>query len=372
MNEPSQSADSANSERPPKQADQTISHSVRNVDCAIVGGGPAGLSAAVSIARMRRNVLVIDDRDGRSLWGQTNRNYLGFPNGVQAAEIRLSGRRQAARYGTKFLAGRVTSATNNDGLFQIRVEGGLAGGRRETAGRVVNVKRDEELGNSLGEEKAEGPVDVVAKTLILATGVRDNFPKFLGWAQCVGKSLFWCIACDGYESTGKLVTVVGHDEDAVETALDLLDFTDKVTIVAGRPEGFEVPESRLADLRDNSIRAYPEAVAAYINADGQIEELLLDDADQTRVPVEMVFVYRRPTPRNEVALALGVDVNHLGHVIVDSEQYTNVPGLFAAGDVTSPHDHQISAAVHEGNEAACAANYYLYRPVQKHHDGQGR
>ena len=62
---------------------------------------------------------------------------------------------------------------------------------------------------------------------------------------------------------------------------------------------------------------------------------------------------------------VGVELNELGHIIVTSEQHTNVPGLYAAGDVTSPHDHQISAAVHEGNQAACAANYFLYRPVQK-------
>src|SRR5664279_676901 len=125
----------------------------REVDCAIIGGGPAGLSAAVCLSRMRRSVLVIDDRDGRSLWGQTNRNYLGFPDGIPAAEIRLQGRRQAARYGTKFLNGRVVAASH-DGLFHLRVESSVGDSRRETAGRVVNVRRDEELGRSLGEEKA--------------------------------------------------------------------------------------------------------------------------------------------------------------------------------------------------------------------------
>ncbi len=337
----------------------------RRVDCAIIGGGPAGLSAAVCLARMRRDVLVIDDRDGRSLWGQINRNYLGFPNGIPAAEIRLAGRRQAARYGARFLGGRVAAAWRDDGFFRLRVEASGGVSHRDTAGRVANVKRDEELGNSLGEETVIGPEDIVARTVIVATGVRDNFPRFLGWAQCVGKSLFWCIACDGYESMDKAVTVVGHDEDAVETALDLLDFTARVTIVAGRPEGFDVPERRLADLRDNGIAAYPYAVADYANADGQIEELVLDDPDQTRLRVETVFAYRRPTPRNEVAVALGVETNELGHIVVNAEQHTNVPGLYAAGDVTSPHDHQVSAAVHEGNQAACAANYFLYRPVQK-------
>ena len=92
----------------------------------------------------------------------------------------------------------------------------------------------------------------------------------------------------------------------------------------------------LADLRDNGIGVYPCAVAGYTNAEGRIEELVLDGPDETRLPVEMVFVYRRPTPRNEVAIALGVEVNELGHIVVNAEQHTNVPGLYAAGDVTRP------------------------------------
>ena len=248
-----QSDESSVSARP--AAHSAAPEPVREVDCAIVGGGPGGLSAAVCLARMRRSVLVIDDRDGRSLWGQTNRNYLGFPDGIPAAEIRLAGRRQAAGYGTKFLSGRVTAAARDGEAFRLRVEPRVAVSGRETAGRSVNVIRDEDLGRSLGEETAVGRTEIVARTVILATGVRDDFPKFPGWAECIGRSLFWCIACDGYEAIGCLTAVIGHDEEAVETALDLLDFTAEVSIVAGRPEGFDVPDSRLADLADNGIRA---------------------------------------------------------------------------------------------------------------------
>jgi thioredoxin reductase (NADPH) len=334
---------------------------VREVDCAIVGGGPAGLSAAVNLARMRRSVLVIDDRDGRSLWGQTNRNYLGFPDGIAAADIRLAGRKQAANYGAAFLNGRVVAASRDDGVFRLRVE--ARAGRDGAAGRAANAERDLALGDALGEERADGPEDIVARTVIIATGVRDDFPRFPGWADCVGRSLFWCITCDGYETTGKVVVVVGYDEDSVETALDLLDFTDRVTIVAGRSEGFDVPPERMADLSENGIEAYGCSVVEYVNADGQIEAVVLEDGK--RLPVEMVFFYRRPSPRNEVAVALGLELNELGHVIVDTVQQTDVPGIYAAGDVTNLHDHLISAAVHEGTQAACAANYHLYRPVQK-------
>jgi thioredoxin reductase (NADPH) len=348
MNDSKDSADS-----PPSTAIE--------VDCAVVGGGPAGLSAAVNLARMRRSVLVIDDRDGRSLWGQVNRNYLGFPDGIPAAEIRLQGRRQAARYGARFLLGRVTAADREGGAFRLLVEGTVGGG----AGTVATVARDEELGRSLGEIRTGASKQVVARSVILATGVRDPFPEFPGRDECVGRSLFWCIACDGYEAIDRSVGVVGHDEEAVETALDLLEFTGRIVIAAGRSEGFSVPEARLADLAANGIAAHRWPVTSYPNESGQIRALVLGDPDRTRIPVDTVFTVHTPRARNELARGLGVELNELGQIVVGTDQHTNLPGVYAAGDATSIHDHQVSAAVHEGNQAACAANYYLYRPVQK-------
>ena len=338
-------------------------------DCVIVGGGPAGLSAAVNMARMRRSSLVIDDRDGRSLWSQVNRNYLGFPDGIPAAEIRLLGRRQAARYGARFLLGRVAAAEPYGDLFRLQVHGDMSGGE-DSAGTDDNVVRDEELGRSLGEVQAGASEEILARTVILATGVRDPFPVFPGRDRCVGVSLFWCIVCDGFEAIDKRVAVVGDGEEAVEMALDMLEFTDRVSIAAGRPEGFTVPESRLADLAANGIAAYGSGVASYPNDNGQIEALVLDDPPQTRIPVDMVFTFHTPKARNDLARQLGVELNALGQIIVDTEQHTNVAGVYAAGDATSLHDHQVSAAVHEGNQAACAANYHLYRPVQRAPDQQ--
>jgi thioredoxin reductase (NADPH) len=181
----------------------------------------------------------------------------------------------------------------------------------------------------------------------------------------VGQSLFWCIHCEGYESIDRVVGVVGYDEDAVQTALDLLVFTQRVTIVAGRPEGFEVPASRLADLAGKGIAAHSCGVAEYENLGGQMRALVLDDPARTQVPVEQVYTFRRTRAANELARQLGLELNPLGQIVVTSEQHTNVPGAYAAGDATSLHDHQLSAAVHEGNQAACGANYHLYRPVQR-------
>ena len=336
---------------------------VREVDCLIVGGGAAGLSAAINLGRMRRSVIVVDDKD-RFRWRHPIHNYLGFPEGIKAADLRRLGRRQAAKYGTEFVIGVVTSAAPDGGRFRMRIDALPATGPAGGAGPAGDGP-DEELARTSDRVHVGHPIEVLARSVILATGVRGHFPEFPGREDCVGVSLFWCIHCDGYESIDRVVAVVGHDEEAVETALDLLDFTSRVTMVAGRPEGFSVPASRLADLEASGILAYPRGVAEYQNREGKMQALVLDDPARTRINVEHVYIVRPSSAANDLAGQLGVAVNGIGQIIVDTDQHTNVPGVLAAGDVTSPHDHQFSAAVHEGNQAACAANYRLYRPEQR-------
>jgi thioredoxin reductase (NADPH) len=328
------------------------------IDCVIVGGGAAGLSAAVNMGRMRRDVLLVDERD-RFLWEHSIHNYLGFPDGIPAVEIRRLGWRHAAKYGVRLLLGHVATAARDGDSFRLRIE------RLPEGGAFANrpgpkVPRDAEMAR-LFEEVPEGdPLEVVARTVILAPGVFGHFPEFPGRDECVGRSLFWCIHCDGHESIDQAVGVVGFDDDAIQTALDLLVFTDRVTMVAGRAEGFDVPESRLAELARGGIAAHAAAVAEYENRAGHLQALVLDDAARTRIAVDQVYTVRRTQAANGLARQLGLELNSIGQIVVTSEQHTNVPGVYAAGDATNLHDHQISAAVHEGNQAACGANYYLY------------
>jgi thioredoxin reductase (NADPH) len=337
----------------------------REIDCVIVGGGAAGLSAAINMGRLRRSTLLIDERD-RFIWAHKIHNYLGFPDGISATDLRRLGWRQAVQNGVELLIGHVASATREGDRFRFTIERLPEGGMYPRPG----VPRDAEMASIFGEVPEGGPMEVLAKTVILATGVMGHFPEFPGRDQCVGKSLFWCMHCDGAESIDQVVGVVGHDEDAVSTALDLLVFTSKVTLVAGRPEGFGVPASRLADLAANDITAYASTVAEYENRDGQMQALLLDDPAHTRIAVEQVYTVRRTMAANGLAKQLGVELTDIGQIVVTSEQHTNVPGVFAAGDATNLHDHQISAAVHEGNQAACGANWVLYTPAQRGPGGE--
>lgn len=339
------------------------------LDCVIVGGGAAGLSAAVNMGRMRRSVLLVDERD-RFLWHHVAYNVLGFPDGIAASELRRLGWRHAARYGARLLLGHVATAGRDGGMFRLRIDRLPAGGAWGH-GPGPGIPRDAEMAQVFEEVPDAGPIEVLARTLILATGVAGHFPEFPGRNECVGLSLFWCLHCEGYESIGRVVGVVGHDELAVQTALDLLVFTDRVTLVAGRPEGFEVAASRLADLAGRGIAAHPWGVAEYENRDGRMLALVLDDPGRTRIPVEQVYTIRSTSPVGDLARQLGLELTAGGQIVVDPEQHTSVPGVYAAGDATSLHDHQLSAAMHEGNQAACGANYHLYDPAQQGPTGDG-
>ena len=184
-------------------------------DCAVIGAGPAGLSAALYMGRMRRSVVVIDDNEGRSNWHQVNRNYLGFPDGIHARSLREVGRQQLESYDVRFMEACVTDT---------KVEG-------EARERRFYLDTD-------GEQ-------VVARTLIVATGVTDGFPIFDTSDDCIGKSIFWCIICDGYEAIGKKIVVLGSGDRAASLALQLLVFTDKVSLVPWN-KPYDVEPARIA------------------------------------------------------------------------------------------------------------------------------
>jgi thioredoxin reductase (NADPH) len=340
-------------------------------DCAIIGGGPAGLSTAIYLGRLRRSSLVIDDHEGRSLWCQVNRNYLGFPDGIEATDLRKLGRRQAANDGTEFCNGQVESIVRQGKRFCVRVVPSLPVEADPAAGSQEQRAEDTADARAAGETQIKRHTELWASALVFATGVQDHFPEFVGRDECVGRTLFWCIICDGYEAIGKRVVVLGADEEAASTALQLRQFTAQLTLVAGEP-AFALPPARLDDLKTAGITTVTGRVRNVPNAAGCVTALDLDTGQS--VPLDMLFTVHEKTPRSDLARALGVRCDANGYIAADDEQKTNVPGIYAAGDVTRKHNHQISSAVHEGGMAAAAVNYYLYGALQKeqHPDAQMR
>jgi thioredoxin reductase (NADPH) len=311
--------------------------------------------------------VVVDDDAGRSLWSQVTRNYLGFPGGIPAADLRLLGQRQAAEVGATFRSGRAIDACREaDGTFTLLLRAPAAipdePDPELEPGAPANRRRERRHGRAVGERPVREGTTLTTRTLIVATGVRDEWPVFPGCELCVGRSLFWCIVCDGLEARGRRVAVVGADEHAVQTALGLQVFTDRITLVTGdgpREDG------RLDDAASAGVEVHDATVETWRHTEGAMEclELRTDDGRVHEMAVDMVFVAARKHPRSALARRLGAALDDLGYVRVDADQCTPVRGLFAAGDVTSLHAHQVSAAVHQGATAGTAANWVLYPPV---------
>jgi thioredoxin reductase (NADPH) len=301
-------------------------------DCVVVGGGPAGLSAAIYLARYNRSVIVADHGSGRWTTHETNENYLGFPDGIRSVELRDLGRRQAERFGAEFVECKIDDIRRTESGFRASCDGLVLHGR----------------------------------TLIFATGVRDYLPEFENEDvnDFFGKSLFWCITCDGHKVRGKAVVVVGQDDDAATTTLQFLNFTPQLTMLTNRPQGeHHISEKKQAQLAAAGIPVVEGRLKKIYGDDGFMTEVELDDG--RRVATEFMFSQQGARPNTLLARPLGLDMNSEGYIKVDAEQRTNVPMFFAAGDVTREYAHQVVTAAHEGSTAACTANYELYRPEQR-------
>jgi len=298
-------------------------------DCIIIGAGPAGLSAAVYLGRFLRDTVVIDSDSGRSTYPQRNENYLGFPRGVKVQQLRALGRRQAERFKVRFVQGAVNSATREHDCFTLR--------------------------GDCGEWRA--------RTLILANGVTDIWPSFPGVERYIGRSLFWCITCDGFRTRGKRVLLIGADDEAAVTAVQFLRFTQQLTFVqTGAAVGASIAPEQLETMRAHGITVLEGAIERVNGARGQVRSVV---AGGETIEADLIFSLLGSVPNTQLAAQLGVLLDKSGYIQIDSEQRTNVARLYAAGDISGPYAHQVSSAVHEGAMAAQTANYELYEDFQR-------
>lgn len=363
-------------EHGPGRASKVVGTQIETVDCVVVGGGPAGLAAAIQLGRLRRSCVVVDDDAGRSQWSQVTRNHLGFPDGVTTADLRLLGQRQAVAYGALLRNGDVTGlrrSSQSGGAFLLTVAAADEPEADDAAPGLAAIRvREQRLGKHLGERQTRRRLQIRAQTVLLATGVVDAFPSFPGRDACVGISLFWCIICDGFEAIGKHVVVVGDDEEAIETAFGLTHFTDLVTLVTGRRRTRAAPD-RLLALQQRGVTVVRGPVDEYRHDAGQIRALVIgrsgtrrrrSDAD-TVVECQMVFVSTPKRPRTELARRLGAQADEAGYLVTDDAGRTTQDGLYAAGDVTADHSHQVTTAAHLGATAATAVNYDLYDRTER-------
>jgi thioredoxin reductase (NADPH) len=301
------------------------------IDIAIIGGGPAGLSAALYAARGRASTVVFESQlpGGQIITTDWIENYPGMPEGLNGSEIAELMHKHAAQFGAEFRTfASVDSITRERGGFRIIADG-------ETS---------------------------LARTVILATGARSRALGIPGEAEFTGRGVSWCATCDGALYRGKVVAVVGGGDAALEEALFLTKFCDRVHLVHRRDDfrAARIIQERV--LANEKIELHVSRIpVAVLGENGKVSGLQLTDADGTpaeTLKVAGVFEFVGVDPSSELLAGLA-DLAPGGWVQVDFSMATSVPGLYAAGDVTNTPLKQVVAAAGQGATAAFEALRYL-------------
>ena len=286
------------------------------LDCLVIGAGPAGLISATYLARFRRRVRVVHDGASRAALIPVSHNYPGFPDGISGQDLLARLRQQAEIYGAQITAGHVDRLTRgSDGSFSAHFDGGI----------------------------------LQAKKVILATGVIDIEPQLPRLTDAIRRGYIrHCPICDAYEVIDRKVAVIGNDQHAVEEALFIRHYTRDITFLTlGQPlaaparqtleeAGLVVVQEPLAELE-----IIGERITALRLLSGRVHSF------------DTLYSALGAKTRSELALALGVEQADEGTLVTDSHQQTSVPGLYAAGDVVQTLNQMAVAA----GQAALASTH---------------
>lgn len=285
------------------------------LDCLIVGGGPAGLTAAIYLARFHLDILVVDDGKGRAESIPCTRNHAGYPDGISGKELVGLMREQAQRYGARIERDYVTRLDQTETGFCA----------------------------------TWGSGSVEAKTVLLATGVKNRRPLMdedLHDEALTRGLIRYCPICDGYEVTDKKIGVIGSDSHGVAEAIFLRGFTPDVTLIA--------PDKALSLNREDRARlkaAKIDCVDGPAQAVAISDKCIVVDTAEGHYTFDSVYPALGSDTHNQLAEQVGARLNEQGCIGVDARQRTSVRGLYAAGDVVIGLD-QISHAMGEGGVAA--------------------
>jgi alkyl hydroperoxide reductase subunit F len=296
----------------------------------IIGGGPAGLAAGIYAARKQLKTLLISGDIG----GQVNltlgvENYLGYQF-IEGAELVDKFHDQASQYPIDQKIGeKVTRLDRVESIFEATTESG---------------------------DKYQ------AKAIILATGKKPRKLNIPGEEDYIGKGVTYCSICDGPVFSGQRVAVIGGGNSAIEAALDMVKIAEHVDLVSLTPlTGDAILKNKLPDV--GNLNIFTEYQTEKIEGQDFVQGLIIKDlknGENERLDVTGVFIEIGLIPNSEPVNTL-VKLNRIGEVPVNYSCETEIPGLYAAGDVTNAPEKQIVIAAGEGAKAALQAQRYLQR-----------
>lgn len=292
-------------------------------DVAIVGGGPAGLSASIFLARYLHSVVLIDNGDPRNWETRGINAYLGLPS-ITPAELRLRGRDEARKYGVRLIDDCVDRA------------------RRLSDEEFV-------LTTHAGDE-------YVGRRLLLAIGLKDVWPDIPGLERAYGETAHVCPDCDGYEARDRKTVVIGKGRKAVGMALNLTTWTrDIVVCTNGEPP--EMDRNEYCEKLDTlNIPVLTQRVLRLRVRERRVYSLELDNGME--LDAEKIFFAIGQYPSDDLGAQLGCERDEGGHIVVDRVYHTSVRNVFAAGDIV-PGSQLAIAAASDGAIAALAIHKSL-------------
>jgi len=302
----------------------------QHVKVLILGSGPAGLSAALYAARAELEPLVLT---GTALGGQASlthiiENYPGFPDGVGGVELGELFQKQAERFGARFEFDLAKEVDLSERPFRVSTDNGAV---------------------------------YLADSLIISTGASPNHLNIPGEELLTGRGVSYCGTCDGWFFKDRKVVVVGGGDSALEEGLFLTRFASSVTIVHRRDQ------LRAGAILQRRARHNPkiafifDTVLTEIKGDGKVERVRLKNVktgEETDFSADGVFIFIGHTP-NTTIFAGQLELDSNGYIVTDNIMQTNIPGVFAAGEVNDPHFRQVVTSAGMGAAAAIQATRFL-------------
>ena len=296
------------------------------VDCAIIGGGPAGLSAALVLGRAKRNVLVFDDNQPRNAVTQESHGFL-TRDGVKPDEFRQLAHQEISKYPSVAIRHtRITDVSNHEGRFELVEDNGTV---------------------------------VQARTIILATGLKETLPAIDGIHDYYGKSLFSCPYCDGWELKDKPLVVIAEDGQQAFHMAKLVWNWSRDLLVCTNGHATLTDEQKTA-LRKKEIQIVEDRITALVGKNGMLERVVFATHEESKR--QGGFVVPQHRQASPFGTLLGCEMNTmegstLAMIVTDRLGRTSVKGVYAAGEVTALSQLIVSAA--QGSMAAAGVNFDL-------------
>jgi thioredoxin reductase len=286
------------------------------IDVVVIGGGPAGLSAALMLGRCRRSVVVCDDGTPRNRASLALHGFLSR-DGIAPGELLEIARDELAPYGVEYRRVRVKDVRRLRNRFDVRLSRGDA---------------------------------LACRKLLIATGVEDNYPRVEGFSECYGISVFHCPYCDGWEWRDRSLAVYGRGRAGAALALSLRTWSEDVGLICDGPAHLRADTRKT--LRRQGIRVIEDRVTRLVHEDGHLRAI---ECLHERIGRDVLFFTTGQHQQAAFAGTLGCEFTPKGTVRTDRHGQTCVPGVFVVGDAS--FDVQfVAVAAAEGAKAAVAIN----------------